>query len=179
MTATTTQAAAGLERLLGTTGEAMTSGVIALAADLSADVAVRRLERAGVSGAPVVRAGRVVGVATLRDLLTPTALVAPAVTSGPFLRHEHLVAQHRVADLMTAEPVAARADWPLARAVMVMDEAGVNRLPVVDGNGRPAGILTRDDVVRTLARRLRTGLQAEVAGAEPVPAARRPVMLPD
>jgi CBS domain-containing protein len=36
-----------------------------------------------------------------------------------------------------------------------MEDAGVNRIPVVDGDGRPVGILTRDDVLRALARWLR------------------------
>jgi CBS domain-containing protein len=39
---------------------------------------------------------------------------------------------------MTAEPVTARADWPLAQAVLAMEQAGINRLPVVDSSGRPA-----------------------------------------
>jgi CBS domain-containing protein len=36
-----------------------------------------------------------------------------------------------------------------------MEQAGINRLPVVDAAGLPAGILTRDDVLRVLARRIR------------------------
>jgi CBS domain-containing protein len=36
-----------------------------------------------------------------------------------------------------------------------MDRAGVNRVPVVDVAGRPVGILTRDDVLRVLARSIR------------------------
>jgi CBS domain-containing protein len=179
MRAKTSPSGTGLLRLLGTVGDAMTSRVVALAADLPADVAVRRLEHAGVSGAPVVEGGRVVGVATVRDLLTPVALPPPAMTSGPFLRREQLVARFRVADLMSGEPFVARADWPLGRAVLVMDETGVNRLPVVDRDGRPVGILTRDDVMSTLACVLRVGLQD--AGTEPEPGRppRRPVMLPD
>jgi len=99
------------------------------------------------------------------------------MTSGPFLSREHLLVRFRVADLMTFEQVTARADWPLGRAVLAMDEVGVNRLPVVDAEGRPVGILTRDDVVSALARRLRTGGRAE--GAEPAPEPpQRPVMLP-
>jgi CBS domain-containing protein len=35
-----------------------------------------------------------------------------------------------------------------------MDQVGINRVPVVDTLGRPVGILTRDDVLRVLARRL-------------------------
>jgi CBS domain-containing protein len=36
-----------------------------------------------------------------------------------------------------------------------MDQLGINRVPVVDAAGRPVGILTRDDVLRALARRIR------------------------
>ena len=145
-----------LASLLGTVEEAMTGRVLALAADTPADVAARRLEQAQVSGAPVVDRGRVIGVVTIRDLIAP-ALVAGAntQTTGPFLRHEHHLARYRVQDLMTSEPVTARADWPLARLVVAMEEAGVNRVPVVDDDGGPVGILTRDDVLRLLARRLR------------------------
>jgi CBS domain-containing protein len=35
-----------------------------------------------------------------------------------------------------------------------MDQLGINRVPVVDAAGRPVGILTRDDVLHALARRL-------------------------
>jgi CBS domain-containing membrane protein len=179
MSTATRQGAKALEDLLGTVGEAMTGEVVALAADLAADVALRRLEGAGVSGAPVVKAGRVVGVVTLRDLLASASVPPPVMTSGPFLRREHLLSRFRVAELMTFEPVTARADWPLGRAVLAMDEVGVNRLPVVDADGRPVGILTRDDVVSALARRLRTGGRAEGTAPEPEPPPRRPVILPD
>jgi len=145
-----------LERLLGTVGEAMTGKVVVLTADTPADVAAHRLEQAQVSGAPVVDRGRVVGVVTLRDLLV-AAQAAPttAQTTGPFLRHEQRLAGYRVQELMTGEPLTARADWPLARVVLAMEEAGVNRVPVVDDHGRPVGILARDDVLGVLARRMR------------------------
>ena len=55
---------------------------------------------------------------------------------------------------MTTEPITASTDWSLARAVSAMDQVGINRVPVVDTLGyRPVGILTRDDVLRVLARR--------------------------
>lgn len=144
-----------LDRLLGTVGEAMTGEVTALQADTPADTAIRRLEQTQVSGAPVVDHGRVVGVVTLRDLLVPVLADGPVQTTGPFHRHEHDLIGYRVRELMTAEPVTARADSPLAQAVLSMDQAGVNRVPVVDSDHRPIGILTRDDVLRVLARRIR------------------------
>jgi CBS domain-containing protein len=154
MTATESTATT-LEGLLGTVGEAMTGEVGVLEADTPVDVALRRLEHIQVSGAPVVDHGRVVGVVTLRDLLAPVLADGPVLTTGPFHRHEHHLTGYRVRELMTAEPVTARPDWPLAQAVLIMDRLGVNRVPVVDSNNRPAGILTRDDVLRVLARRIR------------------------
>jgi CBS domain-containing protein len=154
MTATESTAIS-LEGLLGTVGEAMTGEVVVLEADTPVDVAMRRLERTQVSGAPVLDHGRVVGVVTLRDLLVPVLADGPVLTTGPFHRHEHQLTAYRVRELMTAEPVTARADWPLAQAVLAMEQAGINRLPVVDSAGHPSGILTRDDVLRVLARRIR------------------------
>jgi CBS domain-containing protein len=147
--------ATSLEGLLGTVGEAMNAEVVALEADTPVDVALRRLEHTQVSGAPVVDHGRVVGVVTLRDLLGPVLADGPVLTTGPFHRHEHQLTTYRVHELMTAEPLTARPDWPLVQAVLAMEQAGINRLPVVDAAGRPAGILTRDDVLRVLARRIR------------------------
>jgi predicted transcriptional regulator len=118
-------------------------------------VAVRRLEHTQVSGAPVVDHGRVVGVVTLRDLLVPVLADGPVQTTGPFHRHEHQLVAYRVHELMTAEPVTTRPDWPLAHAVLAMEQEGINRLPVVDVAGRPVGILTRDGVLRQLARCIR------------------------
>jgi CBS domain-containing protein len=154
MTATLSPATT-LERLLGTVGEAMTGKVVALQADTPADVAARRLEHLQVSGAPVVEHGRVVGVVTLRDLLVPVLVDGSVQTTGPFHRHEHQLTGYRVRELMTAEPVCARADAALAEAVLSMAQAGVNRVPVVDAAGRPVGILTRDDVLGALARGIR------------------------
>jgi predicted transcriptional regulator len=139
-----------LERQLGTVGDAMTRDVVLLAADMTAEMALRRLDRKAVSGAPVMDHGRVVGVITRRDLLVPTLLDGPAdaQASGPWTRLTGL----RVYDLMSAEPVAVEPDCTLVQAVRMMVGHGVNRLPVVDSAGRPIGVLTRDDVLRAVAR---------------------------
>ncbi|HZC98871.1 MAG TPA: CBS domain-containing protein [Actinomycetes bacterium] len=144
------------QQLLGTVGQAMTTPVLVLDADTPADVAARRLERSGVSGAPVLDRGRVVGVITLADLLARPmpGLPVPQI-SGPFLRHEHLLASLQVWQLMTVEPIVVAADQPLLDAALLMDQHQVNRLPVVDEQGRPVGIIARDDVIRALARHAR------------------------
>jgi predicted transcriptional regulator len=141
------------EQSLGTVDEVMTREVVLLAADMTAEMALHRLDEKAVSGAPVVDHGRVVGVVTRRDLMVPTLLDDPTgfAALAPERRHDRLVAL-RVSELMTDEPVTARPDWSLVGAVRSMIAAGVNRLPVVDAAGRPLGVLTRDDVLRAVAR---------------------------
>lgn len=142
------------EHRLGTVGDAMTRRVLTFEPDMRASDAALRLAAEGIAGGPVVDDGRVVGVLTLRDLLEREGHVA-AQTSGPFLRGERHLAKLTVADVMTKEVVTARADDPLAHAIVVMDEAAVSRLPVIDEQDRPVGILTRGDVLRALAAALR------------------------
>jgi CBS domain-containing protein len=118
----------------------------------------------------------VVGVITLADLLArPLPGLPVGQVSGPFLRHEHLLASLRVWQLMTVEPVVVAADRPLVEAVLLLDEHRVNRLPVVDGQGRPVGIIARDDVIRALARHA----HARRASADHGVPRRRPQMAPD
>jgi CBS domain-containing protein len=139
-----------LERQLGTVDEAMTRNAVLLAVDMTAEMALRRLDQKAVSGAPVVDHGQVVGVITRRDLLVPTLLDEPSDAQAPgrLIR----LAGLRVSDLMSSEPVTAPPDCSLVQAVRTMIRHGVNRLPVVDQAGRPIGVLTRDDVLRAVAR---------------------------
>lgn len=134
----------------GRVGDAMSRQVIVLSPDMQASEAAELLADREVSGGPVVREGLVIGVVTLRDLLDVKGRAR--ATSGPFPRGDQRLVVRTVADVMTRQVVTADEDWPLARAIVVMDEAGVNRLPVVDDAGRPVGILTRADVIHTMAR---------------------------
>jgi CBS domain-containing protein len=52
-----------------------------------------------------------------------------------------------------------------------MDEAGVDRLPVVDDDGRPVGVVAREDIVRALANALRGFTRSSIV--------RQPVLLRD
>jgi predicted transcriptional regulator len=152
MTATTWDETA-VEQPLGSVGDTMTVEVVLLAADAPAEAALRRLVYRAISGAPVVDHGRVVGVVTQRDLLVPTLLDDPTgAAKGRMPSKAHRLAGLKVRDLMTEEPITARADWSLAQAVHTMVDNGVNRLPVVDHAGRPLGVMTRNDVLRAVAR---------------------------
>lgn len=142
-----------VDELFGTVADAMTTAVVTLAPSFRASEAARVLIERGVTGGPVVERGQVVGVITLSDLLDLEGPVR--ASTGPFMRGDRRLASMTVADVMTRDVVTAREHWPLSRAIVVMDEAGINRLPVLDGEGKPVGILTRGDVIRSIARTYR------------------------
>lgn len=108
------------------------------------------LERAHVSGAPVLDGDRLVGVVTMGDLrrwLSATHpdeldVVAGARWSGPGSLHGV-----RLADLLSRRPVVARPHWPVARAAELFEATGLQRLPVLDDAGHLVGVLARDVLV--------------------------------
>ena len=158
----------GLHESLGTVGDSMTVAVVTLRPDMRTPDAVAMLRNHGVGGAPVVEAGRLVGIATVSDLV---ALAPRAHATGPFLRPLRNRPEWCVRDVMSEGVCVATPEEPLVEAVIMMDERGVDRLPVVDVDGRPVGILAREDVVRAVAR---VGSRERVGPDE-----RRSKLLPD
>lgn len=55
-----------------------------------------------------------------------------------------------VADMMTPDPVTVSPQDSVRDAARIIAERGHNRLPVVDGDGRLAGVVTRVDVLAAL-----------------------------
>jgi CBS domain-containing protein len=139
----------GLPESLGTVAESMTVAVVTLRPDMRTSDAVAMLRNHGVGGAPVVEAGRLVGIATVSDLV---ALAPRAQATGPFLRPLRNRPEWCVRDVMSERVCVVTPEEPLVEAVIMMDDREVDRLPVVDGQGRPVGILAREDVVRAVAR---------------------------
>ena len=56
----------------------------------------------------------------------------------------------KVRDLMTPDPVTVRTDDDVQKAARLIAEKHHNHLPVVDGDGRLAGVVTRADVLAAL-----------------------------
>jgi len=152
-----------LAELLGTVRQAMTTAVLTLPPDMRISDAIAMLRRHGVGGAPVLDAGRLVGVVTEADLVA----ISRGQCSAPFLRPGNGGQDWCVRDVMNARgPSVACVDEPLTEAVVRMDERGVDRMPVVDPRLRTVGILSRGDVVRALARAVRS---LRLAGDGPPP----------
>lgn len=83
--------------------------------------------------------GRLAGIFTERDVLT-------RVVGGDLD-----VRRTTLDEVMTRNPEALTTEARVAYAVYCMSVAGYRTVPLVDGEGRPAGVVTVSDVIRWLA----------------------------
>lgn len=93
----------------------------------------------------VVNRGKVVGVLSDRDLLRT---ISPFVGKLAERSQDLHTLKRRVHQVMTRDLVTADEDMSVADAARVMIGFNVSCLPVVDGEGRPVGIVTWKDLVR-------------------------------
>jgi CBS domain-containing protein/RNA polymerase-binding transcription factor DksA len=134
----------------------MSGDPITATADESALAAHERMVRHGIRHLPVVDGERrVVGVLAIDDLRS--ALPVGVDLRGavdPSAREAE--ASWTVADLMSYAPETLGPDDSLQHAAERMADRRIGCLPIVDGAGRLAGILSETDVLRALATHLWT-----------------------
>lgn len=135
----------------------MTVDVVSATPDQPLKAAARELGARGVSGLPVLDAtGVVVGVLSEADILAKE--VDGRRESHALLRFlegppiDDRFDAVTVGEAMSAPPIVIAPERRIAEAASLMLTEGINRLPVVDGDGRLVGIVTRADLVRAFAR---------------------------
>lgn len=123
--------------------DAMTRQVVCVEQDQYLSDAARLFVEKGISGAPVVDAhGRCVGVLSAIDYVKREQVL---LGKGP-----DPAADDRVADEMSARPRSVRPEQTLLTAARMMCEKHVHRLPVLDRDGKPTGLITSMDIVAAL-----------------------------
>ncbi len=132
--------------------QAMTPDPVSVPASAPLAQAWQTMHRQALKAVPVVdEGGRAVGMLTATDILAPLSVAQNLPAEELSQRLKTLTAGLQVADRMSAPPVVAQADEPLGHAVRRMVDQGLKRLPVVDQGGRLVGVLSRVDVLRTVA----------------------------
>jgi CBS domain-containing protein len=137
--------------------DAMTRDVVTVAPETTLKDAAGELVRHRISGLPVVDLlRRVVGVVSEADVVAkevderPTGSALRRFLEGPPVDDRFYA--RTVAEAMTAPALTIEPGRPLAQAASIMLAEGVNRLPVVDDEGRLVGLVTRGDLVKAFAR---------------------------
>jgi CBS domain-containing protein len=139
--------------------EVMTTDVATTAAESSLKDAALELVRRRISGMPVVDADhRVVGVVSEADIL---AKEGDEQKPGGFLQWlvdpgDPWVAARfdavTVGEAMSAPARTILPDRTVAEAATLMLDENINRLPVVDAEGKLVGLVSRGDLVRAFVR---------------------------
>jgi CBS domain-containing protein len=128
-----------MQRTVLTAEHAMHRNVFVLAPSTPVLDAVRDLLQRGYSGAPVVEAGKLVGVFSERDALTA---IAAAHYEG---ESPGTVGQHMRVDFAVVGP-----GTDIYEVASAFRDQPIRRLPVVDHTRRLLGIVSRGDVLTLL-----------------------------
>ena len=130
-------------------GSVCKRGVVTVAPtdDLVAAAHVMREKHVGYlivsqASGPTQQDKRVVGVLTDRDIVV--AVLAQEVDARAL----------KVGDVMTRNPLLIDENQSIEAVLRHMREAGVRRVPVVDGSGALTGVLSIDDVLERIAEQL-------------------------
>ncbi|MEU2831926.1 CBS domain-containing protein [Streptomyces lavendulae] len=125
---------------LRTVDDVMTHAVISVDRGAQFKDVVETMRQWRISALPVLAEdGRVAGVVSEADLLLKTqgADESRAVTAG---------------ELMTVPAVTVRKDATIPGAARLMARGHLKRLPVVDGDGRLVGVVSRGDLLKIYLR---------------------------
>ena len=146
----------------------MSGDPVSVAADASALEALERMQNRGIRHLPVVDgAQRVVGVISIDDLRAALPFDVSLRVPASGVQAES-AREWCVGDLMTHAPVTLREGDPLHLAAEKMAERRIGCLPIVDANGRLAGVLSETDLLHALASILWTDRTRERRSA-PLP----------
>lgn len=142
----------------------MNNQVITVGEDASVEEVARVLTENNISGAPVVdKEGKIAGIITEGDLLhketnprTPGFLniLGALIYIGGVERFREdfkKLAALKASEIMTPEVITVTGDTKVEQVASLMVNENIKRVPVVE-NDRIIGIISRADIIKTLAR---------------------------
>lgn len=143
--------------------DVMTMTVVTVSPELPVHDLAVLLSTRQLSAVPVIRHGRLAGIVSEADLLhryeigTDRAPLRESLWARLFgvdRSTEAYVKSHArlVRDIMTREVATVAPDASLAEVSAMLEQHGVKRVPVVEGDS-VVGIVSRSDIVRALANR--------------------------
>lgn len=139
-------------------GDVMTHTVIAVGPQATFQEIARTMHEWDVSAIPVLEGdGRVIGVVSEADLLPKTSYTdrapqPPETRARMAMEELHATGGLTADTLMSTPAVSVHTGVRLTEAARIMARRHVKRLPVVDGDGRLVGIVSRADLLTMFLR---------------------------
>lgn len=151
--------ALAIKRLFNTLTAAaiMTESILSIDQGMDLVHAAALLADKQISGAPVVdRDGKIVGVVSEKDFLKEMGVGAkPSFmqianhclnNQGCMIGRLH---NKTVGDIMTRPPITGNPEMTIGTISALFADRQINRLPIVDEDGNPVGIVTRTDLANS------------------------------
>lgn len=127
--------------------EWMSKKVITIDASETLSEAINTLKRNKIRRLPVLENGKLVGIASDRDLKE----AAPSrATSLDIWELHYLMSRIKVKDVMTRGPITINQDATIEKAAIIMKDNVIGGLPVVGDQGSLVGIITEQDIFEAL-----------------------------
>jgi CBS domain-containing protein len=145
----------------------MERDIVSVRPDADVESLLRLMRQHELPGIPVTdEAGRLKGIVTDADLILRDEdadlhlphhidLWGGVIFLEPIKHYEERLRRAfaaTVSDMMTPDPVTVAPDDSIEHAARLIAERKHNRLPVVDGDGKLVGVVTRVDVLEALTR---------------------------
>jgi len=147
----------------------MTKRVISIHPKDTVKKALEIFSKRGISGAPVVKNRKVVGILSQTDIVKlidyrmpkiylRSSKLFPMVLSlakadddfSAMKKSIHKLTNLKVGDVMTKKVLTVKQGEDVLIAANIMDINQINRLPVLNDKERICGIITRADIIRAL-----------------------------
>jgi acetoin utilization protein AcuB len=123
----------------------MTENPRTIGPEMSLSDAFSLFREGGYRRLPVVKKEKLVGIITMTDMQKLLACIPGKLDP---IDPTHLL----VSNVMTHDPVTAKANDPIEHAALLMSKNGVRAIPIIDEHDKPIGIITETDMFRAFLR---------------------------
>ncbi|MGD9032865.1 MAG: CBS and ACT domain-containing protein [Desulfobacteraceae bacterium] len=125
----------------------MSKNVITVDENDSMFDATKIMKKKDIRMLPVMKKGKLVGIATDRDLKRASASDATTLEIHELM---YFLSKIKVKEIMTKDPITIPSDYTMEEAAEVLLENKISGVPVVDDRGHVVGVITQTDLFKVI-----------------------------
>ena len=126
----------------------MSAPVVTIDANDSMERAIELMQKHCIKTLPVMKNDMLVGIVTDRDLKKASASDATSLAVYELL---NLLAKVKIKKIMTKDPITVQPDFTIEEAANLLRKKRISGAPVVNGQNRLVGIITKEDLFKVLS----------------------------